>query len=176
MVQVRLELRLPLLTVTADGIDVRLRRRKSSEPAGPFLLIARDCGLALDTARRSTAGAPLLWGPHGLSHQLWTLKPTGTAGEVYIVSEANGLVLDSGHDSQDPRLWMWEQHGRPWQRWRLERTPDGVGCLIQACHSGRYLTAHDESVREWKPWFEDRDPTKMSQQWLVTQPHSYAVK
>jgi len=31
MVQVKRELRLPLLAVSADGIDVNLRRRKPSE-------------------------------------------------------------------------------------------------------------------------------------------------
>lgn len=172
----KLRLPLPLLDVSTGAVDVRLGRRKASDAAGPFLIIARACGLALDTALRSTAGEPHLWETHGLPQQLWALKPTGVAGQVYIVSVANGLVLDSGPDSADPALWMWDQHGKPWQHWQLEKTPDGVGCLIQAPHSGRYLAAHEKTVHEWKPWFEDRDPTSLAQQWLLTQPHSYTAK
>ncbi|HET9383163.1 MAG TPA: RICIN domain-containing protein [Streptomyces sp.] len=135
------------------------------------MIIARDCGLALDTALGNQSGnRPHLWPPHADRHQLWFLHPSGVPGEVLIVSAANGLALDSTTDSHAPELLMWEPHAEPWQRWRLRKSPDGAAFEVQAVHSQRFLTASEAAERKWRPWFKDRSCT-WAQQWIFALPH-----
>lgn len=173
--RVSLAIRLPLLTFGIDDIGTIFKR--SHREAGPYLLIARACGLALDTAFGVELGnKPHLWPPHGLRHQLWYLRPSGVSGEVIIVSAVNGLVLDSTRNiTDDPHPVMWEQHGEPWQRWRLTDVPDGGGYLLQSVYSTRFLTANERSERGWEPWFEDRHAYQ-SQQWVVALPHGKGLR
>jgi hypothetical protein len=174
MVNLRLSLGalgFPGISVGVEDIVLPARRKKKRDPAGPFMIIARDCGLALDTARGNQSGnRPHLWPPHADRHQLWFLHPSGVAGEVLIVSAANGLALDSTTDSHKPELLMWESHAEPWQRWRLKKSPDGAAFEVQAVHSQWFLTASDAAEREWRPWFEDRSYT-WAQQWIFALPH-----
>ena len=170
MATVKLELRLPGLVIGVD--DVRTVFKRRDKVSGPYLIINRACGFALDTAFGTEPGArATVWSPHGQQHQLWQLKPSGTAGEVLIVSMANALALDSTvPTSGDVHPVMREVHREPWQRWRLEDSPDGVGYLIQSAHSRRFLTINEDAERGWQPWFEDRH-ARQSQQWLLTLPH-----
>ena len=161
----------PGITVRFDEISLPARRKKKADPAGPFLIIARECGLALDTGRRSQAGAqPLLWPPHADRHQLWQLQPSGVAGEVLIVSAANGLALDSTDRLQEPDLVMWTPNRETWQRWRLEKAPDGVAFSIQSVYNRRCLTAGEELKPEGCPRFDEPAP-RWSQQWIFALPH-----
>ena len=106
----KFELRLQILGVGAEGIEGTFGRRRRKE-SGAYLIIARACGFAFDTAFASGPGnRVILWPPHGLRHQLWHLRPTGVAGEVAIVAVANGLALDATREtSGDPYPVM---HGR----------------------------------------------------------------
>jgi hypothetical protein len=138
---------------------------------GPFLLVNRACGFALDTPVGTEPGGDVtVWSPHGQRHQLWRLETTGGKNEVLIVSVANGLVLDATFEvSGDIHPVMSENTGEPRQRWRLEDSPDGNGYLIQSVHSHRYLTIGHDAARGWGPWFEDRH-SRSSQQWMVLLP------
>ncbi|GAA3285842.1 RICIN domain-containing protein [Dactylosporangium vinaceum] len=164
------DVRLPGLAMGVDEVYSVLNRQP--DRAGPFLIIGRACGLALDTAFAVDNGSQALtWPPHGHRHQLWYLGPTGVVGEVSVVSAANGLALDATSAiSGDIHPVLWEPNGEPWQRWYLQEAPDGAGYLIQSAHNRRYLTLNDEAEPRWSPWFEDRHG-RQAQQWLVALPH-----
>jgi Ricin-type beta-trefoil lectin domain-like len=170
MSPVKVELRLPGLSIGTD--DVRTVFRRKTKTSGPYLIINRACGLALDTVFATDPGAiPHMWPPHGQQHQLWDLKPSGVASELLIASLANGLVLDSTTPTTgNIKPVLWEIHGEPWQRWRLEDSPDGVGYLIQSVHNRQYLTVNQDAEPTWNPWFEHRH-AQSSQQWLLVLPH-----
>lgn len=161
----------PGLTVGVEGVSFTPRRKKKTDPAGPFLIIARDCGLALDTGLDNRPRArPLLWPPHADRHQLWFLQPSGVAGEALIVSAANGHALDATTNSEQSELVMWEPNAEPWQRWKLNKSPDGAAFEIQSMHNRRFLTVSGDAEPRWHPWFEDR-LFNWSQQWIFALPH-----
>lgn len=110
MSPVKVELRLPGLSIGTD--DVRTVFRRKTKASGPCLIINRACGLAPDTAFGTDLGAlPHMWPPHGLQHQLWELKPSGVVGELLIAAVANGLALDSTTPTTgDIKPVMWEIH------------------------------------------------------------------
>jgi Ricin-type beta-trefoil lectin domain-like len=169
------ELRLPGLTIGARNISLKSRRRRRRD-AGPFLIIARDCGWAFDTAfKREPDWAVNMWPAHGLSHQLWLLLPTGVKGEFMIVSVANGLALDCTMGSSDPHLTMRVQEPEPWQRWLIQPTPDRLAFFIQSRHNRRYLgfsPTHDlDSSVIQSPWFESESGGSNTQ-WVIAQPVS----
>jgi hypothetical protein len=170
MSPVKVELHLPGFVIGTD--DIRTVFRRKSKASGPCLIINRACGLAIDTAFGVDLGVSAhMWPPHGLRHQLWELRPSGTAGEVVIVSVANGLALDATTPTTgDIKPVMWEVHREPWQRWRLEDSPDGIGYLIQSVHNRRYLTVNEDGQAGWEPWFEERH-ARLPQQWLLALPH-----
>ena len=169
MVSVRIGF--PGISVGLENISLPAWRKKRTDPAGPFLIISRDCGLALDTAwRNQPGGSPHLWSPHAERQQLWFLRPSGVRGEVLIVSADNGLALDSTLDSQKPDLLMWEPHAEAHQRWRLKKSSDGAAFEVEGVHSRRLLTAADDFKPTYKPWFDDRRFTR-AQQWLFALPH-----
>ncbi|MEU7866438.1 RICIN domain-containing protein [Dactylosporangium sp. NPDC049140] len=175
MVRFKVELRLPGLAIGIDDVQTVFKRQP--KVAGPFLIVGRACGLALDTAFAVDNGSwALTWPPHAHRHQLWYLRPSGVAGEVSVVSAANGLALDSTVEtSGDIHPVMWEPNGEPWQRWKLEEAPDGAGYLIQSSHSRRYLTLNEDAEPRWSPWFEDRHG-RQAQQWLIAMPHGPVPK
>ena len=167
----KVELHLPLLVIGAEDITVKFGRRRLRK-AGPYLIIARACGLAFDTAFASSPDSEVtLWPPHALLHQLWDLRPTGVAGEVAIIAATNGLALDATKEtSGDLHPVMSEVNSEPWQRWRLEDAADGAGYLLQSVHSRRYLTVSEDTQPKWSPWFEDRHG-QLRQQWIIAQPY-----
>jgi Ricin-type beta-trefoil lectin domain-like len=170
MVRYKVELHLPILVLGAEDIRVRFRRRRKA--AGPYLIISRACGLALDTGRKVEPGGHVtVWPPHAEPQQLWYLRPTGVSGEIALFSAANGLALGSvSSTSGDHRPVMSEPANEPWQRWRLEDAADGAGYLLQLVHDRRFLTMNEDGQRRWKPWLESRH-ARRSQQWLLVLPH-----
>ena len=168
----KVELHLPMLVIGAEDISVKFGRQRRQKEVGPYLIIGRASGLALDTASASGPGGKvILWPPNALPHQLWDLRPTGVVGEVAVVAAENGLALDATQEtSGDPKPIMSEVNNEPWQRWRLEDAPDGAGYFLQSAHSRRYLMATEDAERKWCPWFRDRDG-QPSQQWIIALPH-----
>ena len=144
--------------------------RKRKNVAGPFLIIARACGLALDAEGALDPGTiPHLRPPHGQPHQLWFLRSSGHEGEAIIQSSASGLALDS---RRPEKHWVQlrEKDEEAWQRWRVLDAADGVGCLLQSTNTGKFLTASSESVSGWCPW--SRSERSFAQQWMIAAPHS----
>jgi hypothetical protein len=168
-VEANLSLPFPGLIIGIDNIKIPARKRKNI--AGPFLFIARACGLALDAENVFDPGSvPPLRPPHAQPPQLWLLRSSGHQGEAIILSAANGLALDA---RRPERHWVQlrERDEEAWQRWRILDSADGVGCLIQSVNNGNFLTANSESVSGWRPWFEERNG-RLSQQWIIAAPHS----
>jgi hypothetical protein len=169
--RLKIEVRLPFLVVGVNDIRTDFRRGRAKQ-AGPYLVLSRACGLALDTGLATGPGyRATVWSTHAERHQLWQLLPTGVAGELFIASIANGLLLDATAETLgDVKPEMHESNEKPWQRWRLEETSDGIGYLLQSVHNGRYLSMGENGQRGWNLWFEDRHGNT-SQQWLLALPH-----
>jgi Ricin-type beta-trefoil lectin domain len=170
--QLYAEIRLPGITVGTDDVGALF---KQGRDAGPFLVISRCCGLALDTAFAIDHGSvPILWPPHGRRQQIWNLRPSGCEGQVLLVSAENGLALDSTRDPNGGKPVLWEEHGEVWQRWSLQQSSDGVGYLIESALSSRVLAASEDAQPRWQPWLADRDGG-WSQQWLLSMPHGHKI-
>jgi hypothetical protein len=173
---VGIKLPIPVLDIGIEDIRINLKRKPRDTEAGPFLIVSRACGLAVDTL----PGARSSWMPElrlaeGRRSQLWFLRPSGVANEVLLASAECGLVMDMGRNPDEPLLVVWETHRAAWQRWVIEGTPDGVGCLIRAVHCSRYLAVDERGAPEWKPWLEGRDPQRKAQEWILVQPFSREV-
>jgi hypothetical protein len=170
MPTVHLKVQLPFLEIGLD--DIKITRARKQREIGPFVIIARACGLALDTAFATDMGAqPILYPPHGRVHQQWVLRSSGSKGEVAIFSVDNGQALDATVPNEgDIHPVLWESNNEPWQKWRLEPSADGLGFLIQSVHNRRYLTAAENSAPKWNPWFASRDGN-FGQQWMLTMTH-----
>lgn len=174
MAKLGIELGLPLLRIGVSDIDLAPGRGKGSTTAGPFLIISRQCGLALDTAYGATNEAPVqMWTTHGKPQQLWSLYPTGHRGEFSLRSEMSGLALDATRNDHGEKLpWLWRHHGEAWQRWRLIPTPDGMGHALQSVHTGRFLCMNEDAQNKWRPWFEEGlDESSPNNQWLLVRPY-----
>lgn len=175
MVDLRVEFHLPGLTVTADKVELKVPRRRSKQ-SGPFLMVSRASGLAVDTARAREPGHLAVgWPVHGLRHQLWYLVPAGRRDEVVVKSADTGLVLEAQRSPNDPHVAMEEASGEPWQRWLLRPTPDGIGYSIQSVHTRLYLAismAATEAAASgnapWGVWFKPESRTEETQ-WAVLQ-------
>ena len=172
MPKLSVELGLPLLRIGVADIKLtRGRRRSGAKGVGPFLIVSRQCGLALDTAYGMENGSPVwMWAVHGKLQQFWSLRPAGKDGEFSVRAEMGGLALDATTDERGADApFLWTPHGAPWQRWRLSDTPDGVGLFIQSVYSGAYLTMNAAGENGWIPWLstglDDRD--SMDKQWLL---------
>jgi len=168
--RVAADLRLPMpgLVIGIDDIQMPSRRRR--HVAGPFLIIARACGLALDAKTRLEPGSiPHLWAPHARPNQLWFLHSSGHKGEAVVTSAASNLVLDSTPPEKH-HVQLRELENEAWQRWRILDAADGVGHLLQSAYNGKYLTADVSSEKGWCPWFETRHGG-VSQQWIIAAPH-----
>jgi hypothetical protein len=146
--QVRVRVGFPwIISVETDDVLSLFRRRRTSR--GPFLLIVRGRGLALDTAFGMEGDNPILWPPHAQPHQLWYFQRTEQRDEVQIVSVANGLSLDAKIGRETPRqAVMWSRHGQSHQRWRLRPTDDGAACFIESVRTGQVLDAPWEAGPE----------------------------
>jgi hypothetical protein len=171
MARLRVDLRLPLPGLVIGIDDIKMPSRKRKSLAGPFLIISRACGLALDARTRLDPGSiPHLWPPHAKPNQLWFLKTSGHKGEAFILSAAAGnLALDSTTPEKH-HVQLREMENEAWQRWRILGAADGVCYLLQSAHNGKFLTAGNESERGWCPWFEKRHG-QVGQQWIIAAPH-----
>lgn len=166
--KVKVEIRLPGITIGTDDIGGAFGSRTER---GPFLIISRACGLALDTGGRDDDGSRAEVHPtDSRRRQLWYLRPTGHSGEVLIVSADNGLALDATRPGDEGKVLLWEAHGDPWQRWTLVPCPDGEAFYVGSVAHGRVLVMSEEAEREWQPWLEERRGIK-SHQWMFVVPH-----
>ena len=168
----------PFLSIGVDGIDLtRFRRRIERDMhAGPYLIVNRASRLALDATQQhgqghNVASCP----PHGESHQLWYLRPSGAKGETTIICAASDLALDSTFDGRHPV--MREPNGTPQQRWQLKPTPDRDCYLIKSLHNGNCVALNEGARRhldeQWAPWF-DSQMDGPDQQWDFL-PHRLAT-
>ena len=155
---------------TDDIVGLFQHRRKSR---GPFLLIGRDRGLALDTAFHQEEGAvPILWPAHAQPHQLWYFQRTEHRGQYLIVSVANGLVLDAGVSSELRRQpVMWSRHSESHQRWRLHPTEDAAAFIVESVRTGHVLDVPSEAGPETctPPVLWEKHGA-MNQQFLIVTP------
>jgi Ricin-type beta-trefoil lectin domain len=178
MVRGKIELHLPGLVIGADDIDMTGVGRKfgrSKPAAGPYLIISRASGLALDTGLQHVGARVATWPPHAESQQLWYLRPSGVKEEAVIISAANGLALDATREtSGDLHPLMREPNGEPWQRWQLKVAADGIGFLIKSPHNGNFVTLSEEARKHldqpWAPWFSPREGN-LNQQWIFSLPY-----
>ncbi|HUC25230.1 MAG TPA: RICIN domain-containing protein [Streptosporangiaceae bacterium] len=138
-----------IVSLETDDVLSLFRRRRTSR--GPFLLVVRGRGLALDTAFHMEGENPIVWPAHALPHQLWYFHRTEHDGQFEIVSVANGLALDAQTGRDTPRqAVMWTRHGQSHQRWRLHPTDDGAACFIQSVRTGHVLDV------PWEAGYETR--------------------
>lgn len=159
-----------IVSVETDDVLKLFQKRRASR--GPFLLIARNQGLALDTASGAEGDNPILWPVHAEPHQLWYFRRTEYGGQFQIVSVANGLALDAQYGRDIPRpAVMWSRHGHAHQRWRLKPTDDGAACFIESVRTGHVLD------RPWEAGPETRTPAVLyemhgdeNQQFVIAAP------
>jgi len=136
-----------IISVETDDVLGLFQRRRTSR--GPFLLIVRGRGLALDTAFRMENENPILWPAHALPHQLWYFQRTDHPDQYLIVSVSNGLALDAQTGREVPRQpVMWSRHGQSHQRWRLHPTDDGAACFVESVRTGHVLDVPWEAGQE----------------------------
>src|SRR6266705_2750021 len=161
---------LPGISVTTDDVSVLFRRQRKPV-RGPFVLIGRNKGLAIDTAFQAERGSqPILWPPHAYQHQLWYFRKTPYRDEYLIVSVANGLVLDAGTSSElrrNPVMWM--PHGEEHQRWRLHRTPDGAAFVIESVRTRHVMDVPQDAEARTVPCLWERHDGE-NQQFLIMMP------
>lgn len=133
------------------------------------LIISRACGLALDTGFQTHQGSwPLLWPPHGLPHQLWTLTGVKGTKSHIISSAANESALDANIGAGRIGMCRVESNAS-WQRWRLERTSPAAPTYFISPESRRErLTVSNDGEPRWSPWLEKGDGE--SQEWLILDP------
>jgi hypothetical protein len=159
-----------IVTLETDDIFGFFKRRRAS--SGPFLLIARGRGLALDTAFGAEDDNPILWSAHAMPHQLWYFHKTDYSDQFLIMSVANELALDAQRGTDTPRpTIMWSRHEQAHQRWRLRPTDDGAACFIESVRTGHVLDA------PWEAGQETHTPAVLyemhggeNQQWVVAAP------
>lgn len=156
--------------VDTDDIRTLFRRRRSSR--GPFLLIGRDRGLALDSPPGEQEGSsPVLWPAHAQQRQLWYFHKTSHPGEYVITSVANGLVLDAGWSTKAGRRpEMRPSTEETHQRWKLNPVDD-VAFVFESVATGRVLDVPYDAAptRPVPPILWPRHGG-MSQQFLIVTP------
>lgn len=167
---IQFELHLPGLTISSSKVAIKLPRR-SGNRSGPFLLISRCSGLALDTAyHKSSATRPIGYRPHGQHQQLWWIVPAGAPGQVRLRSVDNGLYLDSRPvPEKENEVTMRQESNDSAQAWMLSTTPDGIGMTVRSEKSGRYLAHSAEAQEYWGIWL-DEDAGSSYTQWTFAQP------
>lgn len=159
-----------IISLETDDLASQFRRRTTR---GPFLLIGRDGGLALDTAYHTHEDSvPILWPAHAEPQQLWYFRKTGHRGEFLIVAVENGLALDAGRGNTLRRQPTMSAHTQePWQRWRLHPTGEGAAMIVESVHTGQVLDVPHEAGPETRtpPVLWTRHGG-INQQWLVVTP------
>ncbi|WP_439386175.1 RICIN domain-containing protein [Amycolatopsis lexingtonensis] len=118
------------------------RLRLGGATRGPFVIIGREKGLALDTGIQNRNGStPIMWPPNGFIHQLWKVRPVRNHWAEYTIeSLEHGLVLDAGAGEELSRNpTMRSRTGEPRQRWRFSRVEDGLAYVIRSVLTGHAL-------------------------------------
>ncbi|GJF32414.1 hypothetical protein KNE206_51140 [Kitasatospora sp. NE20-6] len=161
-----------IFTVELDRDDIAGLFRRRTWSRGPFVLVGRDSGLALDTAYRGSGGKPTLWTVHARPHQLWYFERTRRKGEFLIRSADNGLVLDARQGAElrrSPVMKPRDEYRN--QHWRLHSTEDATGYIIESVNSGHVLDVPFEAGprTESSPVLWTRHGS-MNQQFLVMTP------
>lgn len=159
-----------IISLETEDLASWFRRRTSR---GPFLLIGRNRGLALDTAyHEHEDSVPILWSAHAEPQQLWYFRKTEHRGQFLVVAVLNGLALDAGRGSDQPRQpTMSALTHEPWQRWRLHPTEDGAAFIVESVHTGHVLDVPHEAGPETRtpPVLWTRHGA-FNQQWLIVTP------
>lgn len=165
-----IELRLPFLSIRANNVRTRLWPRLRS--AGPFMIIARSNGLALEAPTDTGGGShPATARPSGKTQQLWHFSPTGEARHVRITSAISGLVLDAGQSSDwnySPELWPWQ--GKRWQIWSATPSPDGRAQFLRSYENGLVLDCPKDDEGTWPTIHGSHG--RENQQWIIALPVS----
>jgi Ricin-type beta-trefoil lectin domain-like len=159
-----------LLNIDVNASEVIALLMSNRKYCGPFLLIGRDRGLALDTGGHAADDAPILWPPNAGPRQLWYFHRTEHREEYLIVSADNGLVLDARISTETPRdPVMWSRHGQSHQRWRLRPTEDAAAFFIESVNTGHVLDIPWEAGKDTPPILWKRHG-EVNQQFLIVTP------
>jgi hypothetical protein len=140
--------------VTVEVEDVLHYFSRSADVAGPFLIIERQNGLALEAnAKQQNGWRPWLAPLHGNVDQMWVLKKSAQKDEVLIASVSSQLVLDSTWEYSDGApLVLYESHGAENQRWRMRPTSDQLGWYLSNVKDDRVLDVGENPESWTKPW------------------------
>ncbi|WP_194924124.1 RICIN domain-containing protein [Catenulispora pinisilvae] len=158
--------------VSIDLRSLMVMTRFLASTKGPFVIVGRDSGLALDTAWRHDDEHPILWPVHGEPHQLWRFRRTTHPGQFLIVSEENGLALDARRGGDDGR-WpkMRACHGEAHQRWRLLPVKERAAWVIESIRTREVLHKPTAAMAESRTSPTMRRPDgRTNQQWLIMNP------
>lgn len=162
-----LKLHLGILDIGISNMPLRGKRQRVA-PRGPYLIVDRFKGLALDTKHRRTPGSePIMWSPNGGEAQLWWIDQVSGSREYTITSVQTGLRLDAGERldlSRSPT--MSEPHGLSQQQWGFVPGLEGIGCLIVSLRSGHVLDFPQLIDRDEPPHMYARND-ELQQQFLL---------
>jgi len=119
--------------------------------AGPFLIIERKSGLALETSSKAEFGqGPVLAPVSGNIEQQWILKRVPSKSErLIIISAVNNMVLDKTDKCSTlvpfvlSKVVLNKENGHHWQWWTISPTADGIGWVICSCSDPLILPALD---------------------------------
>jgi len=162
-----LKLHLGILDVGISNMPLPGKRQRVAS-RGPYLIVDRFKGLALDTNHRHTPGSePIMWSPNGGDAQLWWVDQVSGTREYTITSVETGLRLDAGErfDLSRPPT-MSQPHGLSHQRWGFIPGPERVGCLIVSLRSGHVLDFPQLIDRDNPPHMYARN-NELQQQFLL---------
>ncbi|MCD0446329.1 RICIN domain-containing protein [Glycomyces sp. A-F 0318] len=157
---VNVKFKLGFVEIDVPNIAGYAALRKDAPIAGPFLLIERSHGLALETdARAQPFWKPWLATVHGGLGQQWGFRrPKLKVEEFTILSAVNGMALDATVEADNGSpLVLWESHGGPCQRWEVLPVPDGIGWMIATVHGDRRVLDVGEAAAPGQNlWMYDR--------------------
>jgi hypothetical protein len=159
-----------VFSVEIQDISTFFTRSKPEEPVlGPYLIIDRNSGQALQTTWQAANGArPFLAAVTGRREQQWGFKVVpDSESEVLILSVVNGHALDvTMLDEDGAPLTLWEEHGAAWQRWRATSAPDGIATYLRTAHYDRSLDVGPDTAEGCEPWLWEHHGA-VHQQFLV---------
>jgi hypothetical protein len=160
------------VSVELDRNDLAHLFRRRTWSRGPFILVGRDSGLAVDTAFRESGGKPILWPAHALSQQLWYFDRTQHKDQFRIRSAANDLFLDARQGAELRRSpVMRPRNERRNQHWRIHTTEDTIGFIIESVNSGHVLDVPEEAGPQTRtPLVLWTRHGSMNQQFLIMTP------
>lgn len=150
--RVDLKLRLGLLDIGISNLSLPWRWRRAAR-RGPYLIVDRFKGLALDSNHRYAPGSePIMWPPNGGVQQRWQVDRVHGTREYTITSVETGLRLDAGEQFDLSRHPMMSPpRDVAHQRWGFVPSPETVGCLIVSSHSTHVLDFPQQADRGEPP-------------------------